>query len=169
MKIKKIFLWLFLLVVLIVLTILFMRLILPKQVDDVNPQILCSVNLMDESKVLMVIPIFNNISIADNKEWCNYILSLNKTLGMHGVYHSYQEFLDSRDEFYVRKGMEEFKRCFGYYPEIFEAPQIALSRENANTLNKMNLRIINSFYQITHKVYHCSDTGKYSNRFMDWF
>mgnify|MGYP001573818278 CR=1 FL=1 len=150
------------------LILLVFRLILPRQLDDVNPNIPCLQNLLDKSETLMVIPLFENKSIAENITWCNYILSLNKTLGMHGVYHSYNEFSEARSKEYVRIGMEEFKKCFSFYPTIFEAPQVALLRDNEKVLREMNFEVRGYPYQIMHKVYHCSDTGKYSNRFVDW-
>ena len=63
-----------------------------KEVDDVSPSISCSDYILMKSQILWVIPNFNNKSIAEDIEWCNYILSLNKTLGLHGVYHSFNEF-----------------------------------------------------------------------------
>jgi len=160
-------------ILIVVLTLIFCWLILRavslRQVDDVSPNIPCTQDILDKSETLMVIPIFENRSIAENKSWCDFILSLNKTLGMHGVYHKYLEFSELRDESYIFIGMEEFRKCFGKYPEIFEAPQLALSSENEKLLRKMGFEVRGYPYQMTHKVYHCSDTGKYSNRFVDWF
>lgn len=153
-----------LLVIILSLLILFIiRLVLPRQIDDVSPSILCNKSLIEESDILMVIPIYNNRSIAENKSWCEEILSLNKTLGMHGVYHSYEEFNSLRDKEYVLRGKEEFKKCFGFYPEIFEAPQLALSLDNSDLLKNMGLSIEGYWFQLIHKIYHCQDTGKFSN------
>jgi predicted deacetylase len=141
---------------------------LPRQLDDVNPQIACESSLIDKSETLMVIPLYQNKSIAENRSWCEYLLSLNKTLAMHGVYHTYNEFYTPRDEQYILAGMEEFKKCFGFYPSIFEAPQVALNNSNEVLLKQMGFDVRGYPFQLTHKVYHCSDTGKYSNNFVDW-
>jgi len=171
LKSKKIFLVCSLIVLFLVFLIcdlLIIRHLTARQIDDVNPSILCGENRIASSSTLMIVPIFNGISIADNMTWCNSILSLNKTLGMHGVYHTYNEFLELRNESYISRGMDEFKKCFGYYPEYFEAPQLALSGENKNLLESMNLSVLGYGYNAWHKVYHCSDTGLVSNRFIDF-
>jgi predicted deacetylase len=155
--------------ILLFLNLELMRYSFDRQVDDVSPNIICEKWVIDKSDILMVIPIFNNISIAENNSWCNYILGLNKTLGMHGVYHTYQEFLTARDESYIQQGIDEFKKCFGYAPSIFEAPQVALSAENEKTLKNMGFIVYDYPFQMTHKVYHCSDTGKFSNKHVDRF
>jgi len=180
LKSKKIFLVCSLIVLFLVFLIcdlLIIRHLTARQIDDVNPSILCGENRIASSSTLMIVPIFNGISIADNMTWCNSILSLNKTLGMHGVYHTYNEFLELRNESYISRGMDEFKKCFGYYPEYFEAPQLALSSENVKILEEMGFDIRGWLYMITHKVYHCQDTGifainfgkiKITNRFIDF-
>ncbi len=100
------------------------------ELDDVTPGIECSRDLMEKSDVLWVIPDFSNDSIAESKEWCTDILSLNKTLGLHGVHHTYREFAIGRDKDYIEFGISEFEGCFGFKPLLFKAPQLALSREN---------------------------------------
>jgi predicted deacetylase len=146
-----------LIIALILIDFIIIRLILPSQIDDVTPSRLCDDKLLDKSEVLMVIPLRENQSIADNPVWCEHIRGLNKTIGMHGVYHTEKEFMHARDENYIRIGMEEFYKCFGFYPTIFEAPQFSLSEENEKTLREMNFTILKSPRQITHKVYHCTD------------
>lgn len=153
----------FLLGLLIIL--FFIRLLSSRQLDDVSPAIPCEKELLDKSDILLIIPRYNNVSIAENQSWCNYILSLNKTLALHGVYHTYQEFLEPRDEDYIRFGMKEFKECFGFYPNIFEAPQVALSKENKALLKKMGFEIKGWFNMATHKVYHTQETGEFAIRF----
>jgi len=153
---------------LLISTLLLIRQLNFRQVDDFSPQIFCEKNIIDNSEVLAVIPLFNNVSIAKNKTFCEETLRLNKTLIMHGVYHVYNEFSESRDETYVFLGMEEFKKCFGYYPKVFEAPQLALSKENKKMLEGMGFEVWNYKYQLFHKVYHCSDTGLFSNRFVEF-
>lgn len=168
MGIKVILLYISLVVLVLFNGLWFFRIFAEKQVDDISPFIDCSQEIIDKSETLMVIPLFEGKSIAENKSWCKNILSLNKTLGMHGVYHIYKEFKHPKDENYVKEGMEEFKKCFGFYPQVFEAPQLSLSYENEKILKSLELKIQGYPYTITHKVYHCSDTGKYSNEFIDF-
>jgi predicted deacetylase len=149
-----------------ILFIIFLsRLFLPKQLDDVSPSISTEENLLLKSESLMIIPIYENNSIAENKSWCYYILNLNKTLAMHGVYHTYKEFSETRDEEYIRRGAEEFKKCFGFYPQIFEAPQLALNRENRALLKEMGFGIKEWPNMLMRKVYHTQDTGIYAIKF----
>ena len=167
--ILRCFLFIILTAILLFLLWYLVRVFSEKQVDDVTPGIYCEKDIINKSQSLAVVPIFKNVSIALNKSWCEYILSLNKTLVMHGVYHSYNEFYTLRDTDYLQLGKEEFRKCFGFYPTIFEAPQLALSRENRNIISRMGFRIRGNIYQTTHKVYHCSDTGLYSNKAIDLF
>ncbi len=158
------------LIPLTLLTLIFLLFIIrafsETQIDDIHPDISCPE--IEKAEVLYVIPIFENQSIADNPEWCRQILSLNKTLALHGVYHTYQEFLTDRDLEYLNKGIIAFEKCFGYKPAHFKPPQLKISKNNKNLIkNNLNLDLI--FNQIFHKVYHCQDTGKFSNKFIDLF
>ena len=166
-----------LIVILILSDLVLLRNVTARQIDDVSPAIACEEELLEKSEFLMVIPLYNNVSIASNMTWCNYILSLNKTLAMHGVYHNYKEFLELRNESYIQKGIEEFEKCFGYYPEVFEAPQLALSKENKALLKEMNFSIKSWPNMVIRKAYHCQDTGvfamtfgkiKITNKLMDY-
>jgi predicted deacetylase len=165
----KILLWIILILFLIILFQYAIRVMTSRQLDDVSPLIPCEDSIIKKSQDFAVIPLFHNVSIADNKTWCEYVLSLNKTLIMHGVYHNYREFYGNITEEEVSKGMEAFKECFGFYPKIFEAPQLAISWENEKMLRNMGLKLRGYPFSITHKVYHCNDTGKYSNAFIDKF
>lgn len=134
--------------------------------DDVSPGIQCDQSLLEKSDVFYVIPKFGNISITENKEWCNKIKEMNKTLALHGVYHSYREFKTERDEEYLQEGINIFKECFGFEPESFKPPQMAISKVNINLIkSKMNLKLKTN--TILHKAYHCNDTGYFPNKFMD--
>jgi predicted deacetylase len=141
---------------------------LTKQLDDVSPEIPCKENLLKKANVLFIIPKFNNKDISDKKEWCNFILSLNKTLGMHGVHHTYYEFNSTRNETYLDEGVEAFKKCFGFYPKRFKPPQLQINKDNKNLIKK-KMKLDLYINQILHKVYHCNDTGKLPNRFIDLF
>jgi predicted deacetylase len=148
-----------------------------RQIDDISPVIPCESEIIDKSKILMVIPLFENKSIAENKSWCLWILGLNKTLGMHGIYHTYDEFSIQRDKDYVNIGIKEFEKCLGFYPRVFEAPQLALSRDNEKILREMGFEVRGWPNMLARKVYHCQETGEFSmklwkfkltNKFIDW-
>lgn len=64
--------------------------------DDVSPGIPCNPDLLEQAEVLYVIPRFDNVSILDHPGWCKMISSLIKTVAMHGVEHTYNEFLVER-------------------------------------------------------------------------
>ena len=164
---KIILLILIIFFVLLLLLFLF-RLFSPKQLDDVSSQIQCDKELFDKADVLFVIPKFNNVSIAENQSWCKYILSLNKTLAMHGVYHTYNEFATERNENYLNQGKAEFVKCFGFYPEIFKAPQLEITNNNKKLI-KSQMKFYGYINQLFHKAYHCNDTGQLSNRAVGLF
>lgn len=162
----------FIIALILALFFLYMfRTLSARQIDDVNPIISCDKEQKEVSKseFLFIIPKFQNISIADNLTWCKKILSLNKTLGMHGVYHTYNEFNETRSLEYIQEGKEIFKECFGYYPVYFKPPQMEINKENKIIIKQSGMILISQTNQVFHKCYHCSDTGYYSNRMMDWF
>jgi len=164
-----IMLWVIGVVLVLVLILFIIRRVSHTELDDVSPGIECSDELLAKSDVLWVIPDFDNKSIAENGEWCNKIKSLGKTIGLHGVYHTYNEFRYDRNSEYLQKGIDDFTECFGYKPEIFKAPQLNLSVENKKMIEESGLKVSGKINQLFHKVYHCEDTGKFSNRFIDWF
>jgi len=171
-KRKFVYRILFLTIILLMIILIFIRNISPRQIDDVNPNRLCEEIYADRSQVLMIVPLLDNISIADNKHWCEYILRLNKSLGMHGVYHTPEEFNELRNDSYILLGMEEFKKCFGFYPTIFEAPELVLNRENRDLLRDRGFEVRGRTFNVFHKVYHCVDFDKNSylvklNKFID--
>jgi len=134
-----------------------------RQLDDVSPQIQCDTQLLEKADILYVIPKFNNSPISENKEWCNYILSLNKTLALHGVYHTYEEFKEDRNEAYLQEGIEEFEKCFGKKPESFKPPQLIISKNN-KAIIKEQMNLDSYPNQVLHKFYHCNESGEFSNQ-----
>lgn len=156
-------------ILLLILILFFIRLSLPKELDDVSPKIPCTSELITKADTLWIIPNFNNKPISENKEWCNYILSFNKTLGLHGVNHEYNEFGTTRNQEYLNNGIKIFEQCFGFKPKIFKAPQLEISGNNKNLIKNNHMELKGTSNQILHKVYHCNDTGKFSNRFIDIF
>jgi len=148
-----------------------------RELDDVYPGRYCSEDLINKSDVIFVVPMPNSISIANNRLWCKDMLQLNKTIGMHGVYHAPDnpgEFAINRNENYIQIGLEEFKKCFGFYPQLFKAPEYKLSKENALLIKRMNLSIISESHALFHKNYHCVDYEQKSylvriNKIVDLF
>jgi predicted deacetylase len=162
-------LYFILLIILAALILLFfVRLFSPKHLDDVSPNISCDESLLQKADYLAVVPLFDNQSIADNSQWCEKILSLNKSLVMHGVYHSYNEFAEDRNEEYISLGKEAFQKCFGFAPTMFKPPQLAISENNKKILEK-DFRVFGKFAQLTHKSYHCGDSGMFPNWLIDLF
>ena len=153
---------------LVIVVFFFIRFFSPKQLDDVSPEIPCDKELLDKADILYVIPKFNNKSISENKSWCKEIYSLNKTLALHGVYHTYKEFLRDRDEEYLQEGIDIFKECFNFTPRRFKPPQLEISKKNKR-LVKRKMKLDLFFNQIFHKVYHCNDSGRFPNWFIDLF
>jgi hypothetical protein len=140
-----------------------------KQVDDVNPLSDCPVEIMQKSDVYAVMPLYKNISIAENVSWCSEMRQLNKTLIMHGIYHNYKEFEENISVSDIKKAMEAFRECFGYYPKAFEAPQLAISWENEKMIKSLGMGLRGYPFTIFHKVYHCNNYGEQSNKFIDRF
>lgn len=166
---KKYFLLVLLILLFFVLDIFLIRLFSPTELDDVNPERGCSEELLHKVNILWVIPKFNNQSIAENQAWCDYILSLNKTLGLHGVLHYYKEFGVDKTQEYLDEGIRIFEQCFNQTPTMFKPPQLAISENNKKLIRDNNLILKLDFNQFTHKVYHCEDTGKFSNDFINVF
>jgi len=160
-----------LIILLIILVLLFLiRLVSPTEIDDVAPGINCPEIEKYNPDILYVIPNYNNNPISHNEEWCEYILSLNKTLRMHGINHIYREFFYlniTQEE--LDFAIEEFEKCFGYEPEIFKPPQLKISYENKQLIEQNNLKLLNILHQITHKVYHCNDSSKPRNNIINLF
>lgn len=140
-----------------------------KEIDDVSPDIQCSQEYLEKSDILWIIPKYNNKPIFENKEWCDYILSLNKTLGLHGVAHEFGEFKINRNQEYLEEGINIFEQCFGFKSEIFKPPQLKISKENKELIKKNNMKVKTKFNQLTHKVYHCNDNSKLKNWVIDLF
>jgi len=158
-----------LIIILLLLDLFFIRLISPREIDDISPEIPCSEEYLKKADILWVIPKFNNKSISENKEWCNSIKALNKTLGLHGVTHKHNEFSSDKSQEYLQEAIDIFKECFGKKPTMFKPPQLRISKNNRQLIKNNNMKLVILRNQIFHKVYHCNDTGTFSNKFMDLF
>jgi len=165
---KKILIVLITIISLILLLFL-IRLASPNEIDDVSPEIPCSEKYLEKSDILWVIPKFNNKSILENKTWCEYVLNLNKTLGLHGVYHDFNEFKTKKTQEDLREGINIFEQCFGTKPEIFKPPRLKISEGNKQLVRNNGMMLKGWFNQLTHKVYHCNDAGLLPNWIIDIF
>jgi predicted deacetylase len=145
-------------------------LINPTEIDDVSPAINCPEIAKYNPNTLYTIPDYNNTSISNNSEWCNNILSLNKTLDLHGITHTYREFLyQTISQKELNFGISEFEKCFNKTPEMFKPPQLEINKNNKNLIRQNNLKLVGSFHQITHKVYHCNNQGLINNKIINIF
>ena len=153
----------------LILTLFLVRAFSERELDDVSPGMDCKKELLEKSGVLWIIPNFDNKSISENKEWCKEILSLNKTIGMHGVYHEFREFGTEHNQEYLEEGIRIFEECFGYKPTMFKPPQLKITEENRQLIKQNNLTLKLETNQIMHKVYHCGEYGKKRNWMINLF
>jgi len=155
-------------IIFLVFLLFLIRLISPKEIDDVSPGIFCDEKYLTKADILWVIPNFNNNPISNDTEWCGYILSLNKILGLHGVTHEFEEFKTIRNQTYLNSGIKIFEDCFGSKPVMFKPPQLKISEENKELIDRNNLILKSRFNPVFHKVYHCNNTGTLSNKWIDF-
>ncbi len=126
-----------------------------EELDDVHPLIMdVDDPLLQRSDWLWVIPYYANTPISAYPGWVDRIKKTGKKLGLHGVHHTHKEFGVDRTDEYIDKGVNEFKKAFGYYPAYFKAPSLRLTKNNANKLRKRGMKIKSWFNQITHTVHH---------------
>ena len=140
-----------------------------REIDDINPLIPCEKEYLEKTDILWAIPLYQGKPNSENKKWCEEIKALNKTIGMHGIRHTYHEFEDNLSQQQIQEGMKIFEECFGFKPELFKPPQLAISEKNKELLKYNELKHNGFFNQLTHKVYHCNNTGVLSNEFHDVF
>jgi predicted deacetylase len=164
-RVKRSIKIIFVILATLIVCLFFVRLINPTEIDDVSPGINCTEIGIYNPDTLYVIPDYSNNPISENKKWCDYILSLNKTLELHGITHTYKEFLyENITKEELNFGISEFEKCFNKTPEMFKPPQLEISKENKQLIKDNNLKLRTRFNQITHKVYHCSDSAKPRNK-----
>lgn len=156
-------------ILVLIATIIVIRANSLKEIDDVSPGVYCHEEYLKKANVLWVIPKFQNTPISENQTWCKNLLELNKTLGLHGIFHSHKEFNYYVNETEFQEAIQIFEKCFNQTPTMFKPPYLAISKENKNLIKKYGLKIKNPFQQTIHKVYHCNNTGTFSNKFHDLF
>lgn len=159
----------FFFIVILLVVLVFIRAKGLREIDDVSPGIPCEQTYMDKANILWIIPEYNGTSIANNPEWCQKIIAMNKTLGLHGVNHNYDEFEGNITKEQMDKALADFKTCFKQTPTMFKPPQLKTSKSNLDLIKQYNMTYKGSFNQLTHKVYHCNNTGKLPNWFHNIF
>ena len=151
------------------LILFFLRALSPREIDDIHPLRACEQEYIEKADILWVIPEYQNFPISKNQTWCKEILSLNKTLGMHGITHSYYEFENNISDEEFKKAIQEFEDCFGYNPTMFKPPYLKISKQNKKLIKNNNLQLRTGYHQTIHKVYHCQNSGRFPNKFHDIF
>lgn len=146
--------------IIVSLILIYYFVIAHRELDDLHPLIPMGKDKYNKSKWLWIIPLYLGVGISEYPEWCDKIRKSGKILGMHGVQHTYDEFSVDVSEDYIKKGMEEFKKGFGYYPKYFKAPKLHSTKHNDNLIRKLQMEIKDQFNQHTHLVYHTEDYGR---------
>lgn len=155
----------------LIVLLFIIRLITPTQIDDIHPEIPCPELEIYNPDILYIIPNYNNKPISENQTFCERILSLNKTLELHGINHQpYAEFLyQNISQENLNFAINEFQKCFNQTPEKFKPPQLKISNENKILIQENNLKLISNANAIFHKVYHCNDSGSIKNKLIKIF
>jgi len=166
---NKALLYVSLAIISIIALLIFIRLFSERQLDDVTPGIPCDEELLKKADAYYIIPLFEGVSISENSSWCAYIQGYNKSLRLHGVYHEYNEFKSEKSGGYLEEGIASFEACFNQTPTRFKAPQEAITFHNIKIIEETNLNFDWYANAVFHKVYHCNDSGVFSNRFIDFF
>ncbi|MBI4152277.1 DUF2334 domain-containing protein [Candidatus Woesearchaeota archaeon] len=126
----------------------------PLIVDDVYPSSLCN-NLLEKADILYIVPNFENNSISDNEEWCAKIRYLNKTIGLHGIRHSYHEFDKDINKEELTLAINSFENCFEEKPTLFRPPYNKINKDNEETISNFNMTIYKKKF-IAHPYCHCN-------------
>ena len=149
--------------------ILVIRATSQREIDDVSPELHCQERRMEDADIYWVIPKYNGKAISDDEDWCEEILARNKELGLHGFEHTYHEFGNESKTEELQEAIEIFEECFGFPPEKFKPPQHKISKANIRFLEDRDIQIIGKYNALFHKVYHCENSGVFSNNFIEAF
>lgn len=169
-KLKNILKIILILIIILISIIFILRFINPTEIDDISPNIPCPEMEIYNPDVLYVIPNYDTYPISYYPKWCEHILSLDKTLALHGINHTYREFkYNSLSQEELNFGISEFEKCFSISPTEFKPPQLAISKENKKLIENNNLKRRTVMHQITHKVYHCNDSDIIPNKIINIF
>ena len=126
----------------------------PLIVDDVYPASSCD-SLLEKADILYVIPNLENNSIGGNKEWCAKMRHINKTIGLHGIRHTYHEFDTTINEEELLSAVNSFEDCFGEKPTLFRPPYNKINKENEEMVLSLNMTVYKKRF-MTHPYCHCN-------------
>ncbi|PIN73650.1 hypothetical protein COV20_05500 [Candidatus Woesearchaeota archaeon CG10_big_fil_rev_8_21_14_0_10_45_16] len=130
----------------------------PLIVDDVHPSNSCDGSLLEKADVLYVTPKFGDVPLTEFPEWCETIRNSNKTVGLHGITHSYHEFGGNISQEELNEAIGMFEQCFGSRPELFRPPYNYISEENRQMVEEAGMTIYTErYYQ--HPYCHCNPHG----------
>jgi hypothetical protein len=166
---KKISNKIFMIIAFILVTILIIRIFMPREIDDVNPFMNCSLEDLERSDVFYVVPLYKDVAINESREWCKYILDLNRTLCLHGIRHNFEEFKEEIDSKDLEYAIAVFEDCFNKTPSCFKPPQLTINSENKKLLESYDLKSKGYLDQLFRKVYHCNDSGLWPNWLQNLF
>jgi hypothetical protein len=157
-----ILIFLIIIAIILALALVISRECSPREIDDVHHKIPCKQDLLDDATWLWVIPLYDNVPISEDKEYCQKLISSGKKLGMHGVKHTLAEFAQDVTPEYLEAGIVAFEAAFGYKPTHFKPPKIMITAKNAELVRAKGMTLHNRFQQLIHKVYHCEDHGRHN-------
>lgn len=126
----------------------------PLIVDDAYPGNSCN-SLLKKADIIYVIPLMEDHFLMNNPKWCSEIRSLNKTIGLHGIRHSYHEFNNEISKEGLLLAIQSFEQCFGYKPKLFRPPYNLISNVNHAIIDEYNITVYSASY-ITHPYCHCN-------------
>lgn len=63
---------------------------------------------------------------------------------MHGITHSYHEFLYPVDENVFNETVQKYESCFSKNPKKFRPPNNRISEENIEIVNKYGMELYNT-------------------------
>ena len=149
---------LFLVILLALFMIIFYISRNPLITDDITPISSCK-QIMQKSDILFVIPNYKGNSLDNYPRWCEEKRTLNKTIGLHGITHEYQEFLKPVNKAELGKAINSFENCFGYKPTLFRPPYNKISPENKALVESFNMTLYKDNY-LLHPYCHCEPHGR---------
>ena len=137
------------------LLFLFVRYFSHEELDDVHPRVQSTNDpLLRRSKWLWVMPLYMNDPISKHPNWVKRIKRTGKKIGLHGVRHTFNEFGHDLPEDYIKKGIDEFTKAFGYPPKHFKAPKLSLTPHNRRIIEKYGMEIKGRLNQLLHQAHH---------------
>ncbi|MFH1972401.1 MAG: polysaccharide deacetylase family protein [archaeon] len=151
MKLRNIIITFFILILIYFIILLWSR--TPLIVDDVYDN--SCIEIVEKADIVYVIPFFEGRDISENNEWCESMIELNKTFGLHGISHEYHEFLGEIEEEELVDAISNFEYCFGYKPELFRPPYNKISEENSAIVLSQGIKIYKKPYFL-HPYCHCN-------------